>query len=117
MLENQYHQGERLKKIISDKGINVTKIAKKIGLTRQAYAYNFTIEIIKKDKLLQLLYAAGITWEDYNGIKKIDSEVEELRKKLVESLEENVALNKLLRQCEDDKKALEKGLKKAKPVA
>lgn len=108
----QFHNGKQLEKIFLKRGLNVARIAKKMGLkSRQNLNYYFKVEFIKPDILKQILEAASISIDEFNGAKKDNNnellnritELENENKKLL--LDKIALLEKLESEREVNKKS------------
>ena len=112
----QFHHGLRLENLIKKSGQKITHVIKASGVSKGSVYKYFGLEELDKSKILPILKAIGVTYEDFMG-KESSDENKELRQALEASKQEVIDLLKELRQCEAEKKALENEAKKSTRMA
>lgn len=106
MSENQYHEGDRLKKIFEEKNLVVSKIAKKAGFkSSQNLEYYFKRPKIDRKILSKILITIDIKLQDFTGeiendkILKLNSEIEYWKKKHDDLYNEKTGIPDLLKEA------------------
>lgn len=68
------HQGEYLKKLRLLKGLNQNGVAKKLGITQQAYSKMETHANIDEMKLMEIVKAMGCTERELEMVKNYSAD-------------------------------------------
>lgn len=87
----QFHQGSRLKKIIEKSGKKKVEIIAESGVSNGTLYKMFELSELEKLKILPILKAVGLTYDEFIGDKK-SGELVQLQQRITELENENKKL-------------------------
>lgn len=98
----EIHVGQRLRELLSDKGLSQSDVARKLGVVPQRINSVLRQENINTDTMQAIMSAAGITWAEMGKeAMHLPDNVMNLYQQLVDCQQQIIDLQEQLRGGED----------------